>query len=116
LSFSLQLKRFLEEARMSLSKPIFAVLTYGIDADQRQKIHELLKTESAGWWHHFPDVWFVRGHDAKYWKSVVADIVTTKPGAAVLVMKLDNVTKEAAWSGEGKTEMYDWLKTHFRKE
>jgi hypothetical protein len=101
--------------RAAAGMPIFVVLTYRIDAEQREDIHALIKSNSRGWWHHFPDVWLVRGHNTSFWRGLIADIIMRRQGSAVLVFRLDNQSPTPAWSGEGKKEMYDWLKTNYRR-
>ena len=98
--------------------PVFVVLANSIDASTRDSVQEFVKKNSAGWWHHFPDAWIVRGNSAEYWRSGVGDIVKAGVGTAVLVIQLANMAPTPAWAAWHKEDVNDltaWLETHFRK-
>jgi hypothetical protein len=84
-----------------------------LDATQRRLIHAKVKELSAGrgWWHHWDDVWVVRGHSASRWREALGDFVPDVP-SGVLVFRLP-ASGEREWSGRGKREAWEWFQKNY---
>lgn len=88
-------------------KPTFVILADRIGPEKREAIHEVVKQHSEGWWHHFTNVWIVRGHTAKFWRDAVIGLGTP---SSVLVLNLP-AEKDRTWAyaGPKAEERAEWL-------
>jgi hypothetical protein len=64
------------------------------DPAERQAVHDLIKENSSGWWHHFPDVWIAGGQPVTAWRDMIA---SQTPGK-VMVLALPDATQERNWA------------------
>lgn len=89
-------------------KPTFIVMADRIGPEKREAIHAIVKEHSSGWWHHFANVWIVRGHSATFWRDALIEHLGSP--SAVLVMSLP--PKDAtrwAYYGSKAQEKAEWL-------
>jgi hypothetical protein len=65
------------------------------DETVRQRIHNTIKGQSTGWWHHFPDMWIAGGHTAIEWRDMIKVVAK---GGSVLVLSLPEDAPERLWA------------------
>ena len=90
--------------------PTFAIVADGVTPEQREAMHEAIKAAShRGWWHHFGNLWIVRGLSATEWRNTVREPV--RGGAAsVVVLKIDTDDSGTwAWFGANAEKACRWL-------
>jgi hypothetical protein len=91
-----------------VNPPTFVIIADRITDDQRARLHEAIKQQAHnGWWHHYADVWIVRGQTAAFWRDQVAGFVGA--GSAVLVLELSG-----DWASFGPTKYTEWLLKYLR--
>jgi len=84
--------------------PYYVIIANGIYPWERNRMHELIKANTASWWHYFPDVWIVAGgQTAAAWRDLFSDVVSRKP-SSVLVFQVSS-----QWAGRASSDKLAWL-------
>jgi hypothetical protein len=60
----------------------------------REDVHNVIKRESSGWWHHYADIWIAGGHRPSEWRDLLTQVA---PGV-VLVLALPENASERGWA------------------
>lgn len=87
-----------------------------ITPEQREQIHEVVKENSAGWWHHFADSWIVlSSRTSEEWRDLLTPIIPV--GAGVVVLRVDRDSPET-WAVRfpGAKEKSGWLHRYLKNE
>jgi hypothetical protein len=94
-----------------VTTPKFVIIANKITDDQRSRMHELVKAQGDGWWHHYADAWIVQNHSAAFWRDLLMGIVGETGVAGVLVLELTGM-----WSAFGPTNQSEWLTRFVRPD
>lgn len=94
----------------------FAISVDRATPDQLNRINELVKLHSPGWWHHHAAFWIVNGKDPRYWRDLVKTILSGTQ-ARVLVLRLPSSENGRWWAsyGEPTEQKSGWLKKYYSK-
>jgi hypothetical protein len=88
--------------------PLFVIIFDHLSEERREVVQELLRENwNNWWWHRFPDVWVVGGHNAIFWRDLVSPIIRgTK--SSVLVLRIPE-QGEDRWAGFGTAGLFKWF-------
>lgn len=79
-----------------MSAPMFVVILDKATADEIAAVHELIKTKSTFWWHHFSTAWIAAGLTAKEWRDLIRPALPS-PESSVLILALPK-NGDRTWS------------------
>jgi hypothetical protein len=77
-----------------IKQPCIIILDQPTEYD-RQAVHEIVKTNSTDWWHHFSDIWIAGGLQEKEWRLLIMEEFSGQ----VLVIALPADRAGRTWSG-----------------
>jgi hypothetical protein len=75
-------------------------LANGTDA-HREAVQAIVKEHASSWWHHYPDIWIVNGHDHKYWGDLVKPVLALS-NAGFLTLELPRDKSQRHWATRGQ--------------
>lgn len=90
-----------------MNNPFLIALNKATD-ENREAVQAIVKVHATGWWHNFTDVWIVGGHNAPYWRDLIAPTLMNST-AEVLVLALPSGGGSWATS-KVKTANTKWLR------
>lgn len=90
----------------------FVIIVDRASATKLNAVHEAIKANARGWWHHFESTWIVSGdNNAGQWRDIVTQALVPRGQSNVLVLKISDVPG-GRWAGGG-AKGSDWLKKTF---
>lgn len=67
------------------TKSVFVIVVDDVTSLQRDRIHELVKTNTDDWWHELKDLWIVTGRTAAAWRDLVDPVLKGQRSPAVVL-------------------------------
>jgi hypothetical protein len=95
-----------------MSVPTFLIALDRATNEERDAVHEIVKSHANGWWHMFADVWLVGGHSPEFWVDTIGPLIPFGP-ASILVFRIpDGASLPQDWHyfGIKPNERSKWLR------
>jgi hypothetical protein len=92
--------------------PLHVILLDRPTVEQINRVHELLKRHTTGWWHHFENAWIVAGdRTAAQWRTLIAPALDRGPTSALVLRLPDDGDQRHDWSyfGVDTAQRAAWL-------
>jgi hypothetical protein len=93
-----------------MNGPWFLIVLERATDAELDAVQAIAKVHTDEWWHEIENVWIVRGHDAKYWVTLIKPVIPHGP-SGVMVLKLpdgDAPSSRSYWAVQGR-KRFDWL-------
>jgi len=99
-----------------MALPMHIIVLDRATDEQLNEAHQIIKSESKGWWHHYTNVWLVRDRTASDWRDSLKRVVVGGP-ASVSVFRLPDAghRKWASYGFKAKARS-EWLHKHYTKD
>jgi hypothetical protein len=83
-----------------MSQKMFLLALSEANDPQRDAVQAIVKAHAVAWWHYFPDIWLVEGHDHIYWRDLIKPVLLLSP-AHVISFQLPATKDERMWAMTG---------------
>jgi hypothetical protein len=94
----------------------FVIVLDRATPEERAAVHEIIKANAKGWWHHFADTWIVGGKTAQTWTQLLKPALPTGQ-SSILIFRLPANPAPADWSyfGIDGQKRLRWMYDTFEK-
>lgn len=90
--------------------PFYIIIMERATPEELEAVHEIAKAHAESWWHEVENVWIVKGHRARYWRTLIAPVIPYgNSGVVVLGLPVTDPRAEASNYGVDHRARMAWL-------